>query len=161
VSHTPTRIADDWTPGEADRAFAIEQGLDDGQIAHCAKNFLDHWLAAVKNAAKMDWFAAWRTWVRKDIEHFKSVENIPRDRVPTKPGAKSTKFFAQLGTAQWAAWDKHFRATRGVGPPQDDIRWPTRDDPLRRGYLFDTEWPPGYEPAAAPQPVEQQMEMAA
>jgi len=77
----------------------------------------------------------------------------PEDDAPSPAVivAKSTKFFVQLGTPQWTAWDSHFRAINGVGAPQTDIRWPDQiNSPLRRGYLFDTEFPPAAEPELPP-----------
>jgi uncharacterized protein YdaU (DUF1376 family) len=75
----------------------------------------------------------------------------PEDDAPSPIAtrAKSTKLMVKVGdNPQWKAWEKYFRTTRGVGAPQTDLRWPDRDSPLVRGWLFDSEYPPGYVRAA-------------
>jgi hypothetical protein len=44
-------------------------------------------------------------------------------------------------TAQFAAWDKHHRATRDHSAPTDDIIVNGR---RCRGWRFYAEWPPGH-----------------
>jgi hypothetical protein len=80
----------------------------------------------------------------------------PEDDAPSPAltAAKSAKFFVHLGTPEWTAWDKFFRATKGVGPPQTDIRWPDQDSPLRRGYMFDSQYPPNQKQTNVPLPNE-------
>jgi hypothetical protein len=144
-SDAPKRIAKDWTPSDADRAFAVAQGLDETQTDYQAATFRDHWLQATRNALKKDWAAAWRTWIRKGIEWSKGVENLPRSRVfdatSTKP-IKSVKFFAEINSAAWRAWDKHSRATTGRPAPQADFRPDGPDSRLQRGWFFDSKFPP-------------------
>ena len=38
--------------------------LGEAGVRREAEKFADHWHAATKNAAKLDWLATWRNWVR-------------------------------------------------------------------------------------------------
>lgn len=42
--------------------------------------------------------------------------------------------YVRLGTPQWAAWERHYRETRGMTPPVDASG---------KGWRFPTEYPPG------------------
>lgn len=64
-----SRIPPDWQPGESGMAFAASKGLTNGQAANTLEKFRDHWTAASgQKASKADWQAAWRTWVRNEVE---------------------------------------------------------------------------------------------
>lgn len=64
-----SRLADDWFPSDADRAFAIELGLLPAHLAIEADKFGDYWRAkSGKDATKLDWSATWRNWCRKALE---------------------------------------------------------------------------------------------
>jgi len=57
-----TRLADDWKPDEADRAYALERGIAPDLEA---ENFRDYWLArSGSGAVKLDWSRTWKRWVR-------------------------------------------------------------------------------------------------
>jgi hypothetical protein len=59
-----TRLPDDWQPTQADLNFAVCH-IPEGVISDTAAQFRDHWHAKTgQDACKMDWSAAWRTWVR-------------------------------------------------------------------------------------------------
>lgn len=61
-----TRLPDDWTPSELDRAYATKQGLDADAVA---EKFSNHWLSkAGKDARKVSWSAAFRVWCQRDAE---------------------------------------------------------------------------------------------
>jgi DNA-binding transcriptional ArsR family regulator len=65
-----TRLPEDWQPSDTDRAFAIEQGLSEEEFQREADQFRDHWTATTgAKAAKRDWGAAWRTWVRNEVKY--------------------------------------------------------------------------------------------
>lgn len=50
-------------------AFAASQGLTNGRVASELAKFRDHWTAKTgQDAAKADWQAAWRNWVRRAVE---------------------------------------------------------------------------------------------
>ncbi len=64
-----TRIAADWRPNEEGRKYACQSGYSNEQIDELADAFKDYWTAeAGRRASKRDWSAAWRSWLRKDIE---------------------------------------------------------------------------------------------
>ena len=78
-----TVLAADWTVGEADRAYARDQGLDNAQIGFQEKAFREHWRNPdTKNREKSDWPATWRKWILKAIGWAKGVSKSsagPRD----------------------------------------------------------------------------------
>lgn len=60
------RLPADWQPGQPERKFAIDLGLDPAEIA---PQFCDHWHSASgAKASKTDWNAAWRFWCRNEIK---------------------------------------------------------------------------------------------
>lgn len=64
-----SRIPEDWQPSDEDRAHARSKGLSDAAIAATAEAFRDYWTAeSGQKARKRDWSAAWRTWIRRDLE---------------------------------------------------------------------------------------------
>lgn len=64
-----TRLPEGWQPGPEDIAFAQQQGLTDDEIRDTADRFRDYWTAkAGRDAAKRDWPATWRNWVRRDLD---------------------------------------------------------------------------------------------
>lgn len=64
-----TRIPDDWTLTPELIAFGREKGFDDGRIRDMAEAFVDHWRSSDKpTARKRDWVAAFRQWVRHELE---------------------------------------------------------------------------------------------
>jgi hypothetical protein len=59
------RLPADWSPSDADRAFAKTLGWSDGQIDSEAENFRDYWIAKPgAGGCKLDWPATWRKWIR-------------------------------------------------------------------------------------------------
>ena len=59
------RLASDWSPSDADRAFGKDLGWSDSQIDNEAANFRDYWIAKPgSGGCKLDWPATWRKWVR-------------------------------------------------------------------------------------------------
>lgn len=63
-SRTGTRLPDDWQPSQAERVFAVDQGLDPESTA---SRFRDYWVAQPgARGRKADWPATWRNWCRRD-----------------------------------------------------------------------------------------------
>lgn len=61
------RLAADWTLPAEYLAWALSDRpeFNEALVAREAEKFADHWHAASgKSAAKLDWFATWRNWVR-------------------------------------------------------------------------------------------------
>lgn len=79
----------DWKPSPADIQFAHDKGMTAERIASSAATFRDYWLARGGNiAAKRDWSATWRNWVRSEIER--------RGTAATAPGKPAANGFASL-----------------------------------------------------------------
>jgi len=73
VKKTPTkktgkRLSEDWfLPNEWGEWAMREEGKTRQQVERIASQFKDYWIAkAGQGASKLDWFAAWRNWVRRD-----------------------------------------------------------------------------------------------
>lgn len=61
-----SRLPSDWEPSEANVAYCRKE-RPDLNPATVAENFRDYWSAnAGPTARKLDWDAAWRTWVRRE-----------------------------------------------------------------------------------------------
>jgi uncharacterized protein YdaU (DUF1376 family) len=63
------RLPADWVLPKHFGEWALEEKplLADDDIRKIGENFKDHWISSSgKNATKLDWFAAWRIWVRKE-----------------------------------------------------------------------------------------------
>jgi hypothetical protein len=59
------RLPGDWSPSDADRAFAKSLGWSDSQIDSESANFRDYWIAKPgAGGCKLDWPATWRKWIR-------------------------------------------------------------------------------------------------
>lgn len=60
------RLPVDWRPSDVDLAYCREHRPELDPLA-VAESFRDHWHAeSGQRAAKRDWSAAWRTWVRRE-----------------------------------------------------------------------------------------------
>lgn len=64
-----TRLPDDFELTPERFEFARKERLSDEQIPREFERFRDHWLqASGRNAAKRDWDATWRNWVREAVD---------------------------------------------------------------------------------------------
>jgi uncharacterized protein YdaU (DUF1376 family) len=69
ASGRATRLSADWScPDEwIDWAFTVH-GVDRQRAVRISLSFRDYWTAKPgKDAAKLDWAATWRNWIRKDV----------------------------------------------------------------------------------------------
>jgi hypothetical protein len=79
------RLPEDWVLPDDWRAWAENETqdgrkLDRARIGTEAAKFADFWHAkAGKDAAKVNWLATWRNWIRK------ALENMPLSRTPAAP----------------------------------------------------------------------------
>lgn len=63
------RLPADFTITDDMRQWARENDLDHLDLDGITKNFIDHWNAeSGAKASKLDWVAAWRTWVRRELK---------------------------------------------------------------------------------------------
>ena len=59
--------------------------LDRAEVLACVEAFRDHWTAStVKTAVKLDWDAAFRTWLRRHREYHPELPE-PVDEPPRQP----------------------------------------------------------------------------
>ena len=76
------RLKADWQPSTDNIRHAAGEGFTGPEIARMAENFRDYWTAAAgAKATKLDWSAAWRTWVRNQ-----------RDRNPRRASGNRVAF---------------------------------------------------------------------
>lgn len=90
---TASRLPPDWMPSDADLDFCRTE-RSDLHAADVASRFRDYWSAkAGRDAAKLDWPATWRNWVRNERrsvaqgppqrpEKFDPVAAVNRNRKP-------------------------------------------------------------------------------
>lgn len=131
-----TRIASDWTPSEADRLLAKQEGFSDNEINREALRFRDYWTGrAGSGGVKLDWPATWRNWIRTSGE---KLGKTPIAGISTASG--DVLFEAKFGSPELEAWDEYAIRTKGKALPRN------RDG----GWRVPTRWPPGYKPSDAP-----------
>ncbi len=68
-----SRLPEDWTLPDDWLAWALAERPEFGEagLRKVGESFGDHWRSATgKNATKLDWFAAWRNWVRNQRPPF-------------------------------------------------------------------------------------------
>lgn len=63
-----TRIPDDFAPTPEMLLWAAERAPH-VNIPLSTEKFTNHWIAATKNATKLDWPATWRNWILRDAEN--------------------------------------------------------------------------------------------
>lgn len=80
-SPSGSRLPPDWKAGDAEHAFAAEQGFSPDATARIAEQFRDYWHAvAGSKGRKTDWLATWRNWVRREAEGLKNGAKSHTDR---------------------------------------------------------------------------------
>jgi len=63
-----TRLPDGWSLPDDWRQWAREaHDIDPQRAVRISLSFRDYWHAKPKDATRLDWFATWRNWVRKEI----------------------------------------------------------------------------------------------
>jgi len=64
-----TRLSPEWKLPRSWGQWAIDaEGVDELFVRREADRFRDYWIAKDKNAAKTNWEATWRNWIRKAAE---------------------------------------------------------------------------------------------
>jgi len=62
-----TRLPPDWRLPEDWKAWAVQvHHLEPDRVVRISLTFRDYWIAKAKDAAKVDWLATWRNWIRKE-----------------------------------------------------------------------------------------------
>lgn len=74
-----TRLYADWKLPEEWAEWATIEGMDSLTVRKQESIFRDYWIAkSGKDAAKLDWEATWRNWVRRHLDR-KTVKAQPAD----------------------------------------------------------------------------------
>ena len=64
-----SRLSDDWFLPMDWGQWAVSEGMTEAEIRAESEKFKDYWMArAGPSAAKLDWQATWRNWVRTALE---------------------------------------------------------------------------------------------
>lgn len=71
----PARIAADWQPSEANHAWAKKWGVPAYALELAADAFHTYWTECrTKGALKLDWSAAFRIWMAKDLNRLRALK---------------------------------------------------------------------------------------
>jgi uncharacterized protein YdaU (DUF1376 family) len=132
-----TYLPDDWKPGPEYIAVAKDHGLTDLDIQRDAVKFRNYFTRE-KRQARKDWLATWENWVIRTAE---SLGRVPVAAAPARPAAPSGKW-SDDDSEQYATWDSYIKALGKVGASVIDARPDGPDTPIRRGYRFESEYPP-------------------
>ncbi|GAA2566161.1 hypothetical protein GCM10010435_44160 [Winogradskya consettensis] len=80
-----TRIPADFTPDDSMRDWA-KSNTPNAIVSLETANFVDHWTAkSGKDATKLDWVAAWRTWMRNAQKWSSEGSNRQQSSAPRQP----------------------------------------------------------------------------
>lgn len=101
-----SRLADGFIVPDEWKAWASEQfkGLGSG-VERIASDFVDYWIAVPgAKGVKLDWFATWRNWVRRDLDRRKPGRG--GDLPPPSPAQMSqgNQDLALLGDENGERW---------------------------------------------------------
>jgi uncharacterized protein YdaU (DUF1376 family) len=88
----PFPFAEDWTPDEPFISEAIRLGLPDSRIVAVGESWRDHHRS--RGNQFVDWLAAWRKWVRNELEW--NARRSPRPQQATGPPDDGAAFRAML-----------------------------------------------------------------
>tara|TARA_R110001592_G_scaffold111372_6_gene308485 strand:- start:9486 stop:10301 length:816 start_codon:yes stop_codon:yes gene_type:complete len=95
------RLAADWMLPDDWFAWAVKTRPELGEdgVRTEALKFADHWHAASKNAAKLDWLATWRNWVR-NANAPRNVHSITKSRFNNIPKVNAAELNARADEAK-------------------------------------------------------------
>lgn len=95
-----SRIPENWRPSPEDIKKATDTGYMPEQISDLAEQFVDHWKAkGGKNAAKLDWSATWRNWIKNDIR----FNGLPTDQIHPRGAGRNVRSGSRTQTASLTA----------------------------------------------------------
>lgn len=104
-----TTIDPNWRPNETDRQFARERGFTEAEINRIYPAFVDYWVGkAGANAAKRDWSATWRNWMRNES---KQGKDRPVIAAATAAHIDWDRYVADYSASQGSRWSH-----RKLGP---------------------------------------------
>jgi hypothetical protein len=113
-----TRIPENWQLSDADRAIAAGKGFSWDAIQFTAEKFRNYWLAkAGPSALKVDWSAAWRTWVINEKTRFAEAQSSAAPaslKLRERPRVASED--PRLSSDNWVKALEGFRMSRNWKP---------------------------------------------
>lgn len=90
-----SRLPENWMRSPADIEWQHTEGIPDEFARVVTGEFKDYWLgAAGRNASKVNWSRAWRTWISREWRNNGPRWQRDRGTAPPKPGAPAQ-------TADW------------------------------------------------------------
>jgi hypothetical protein len=126
-----TQIAVDWSPSDAERSFAKQEGFSEFEIGREINKFRDYWTAcAGAKGVKLDWSATWRQWIRSGAERAGKTPPPGSNAGASLPDS----YYAKPDSAQLVAWDEYSKRTTGKTLARD----------RNGGWRVKAEWPPGH-----------------
>lgn len=113
------------------REYGATLGFTDAELDREEQRFIRH--AKQNDRRQSDWDLTAENWLDKGAEFAGKAPKVDPEKAAA---ALKSMFYAAAESPQLAAWDEHYRATRGR---------PCARDP-NGGWYFETEWPPGHAP---------------
>lgn len=113
------------------REYGVTLGFTDAELDREEQRFIRH--AKQNDRRQSDWDLTAENWLDKGAEFAGKAPKVDPEKAAA---ALKSMFYAAAESPQLAAWDEHYRATRGR---------PCARDP-NGGWYFETEWPPGHAP---------------
>lgn len=116
-----SRLPANWALTKEQIAWTLEKRpkWDRAHVLHVAETFRDHWTAeAGAKARKLDWAAAWRTWVGKERSN------------PERKAGGSIEARNEASVADWQPPETADTATRAQEWPAGEGPWWLDDDAL-------------------------------
>lgn len=126
-----TRLPEGWRPSGEDWQYGLDLGLTSDECERLLRDMKD-WSATAPAGKKLDWSRTWQVWVRREADKL--------GRKPAGSGStpKKASVFVELGSDEWDAW-KAYKG--GARIPVHEAR--ADDGTMRRGWYFESRWPPG------------------
>jgi hypothetical protein len=83
-----------------DPGWHRDNGWTDGQAGYELEKFRDYWCAKARDAAKLDWQATWRNWLRKAAESGHGPRTTPGEPWQAPVSTTSQRVSAALRLAE-------------------------------------------------------------
>lgn len=90
-ARSATRITDDFVPSAELYAYATGKGVDRGEADAMTERFILYWQTTPKNALKIDWDKAWKSWLLGDLASGKVGAPRAPDGTKQSPSTFRTK----------------------------------------------------------------------
>ncbi len=107
-----SRLPEDWHLTDELEAYALSKGIPRDKIPEEVEGFRDHWNSkSGKDATKLDWEAAWRTWVKRSCD-WKGYK-------PPASGGRAAEAVEFIPThdGRWPLLAERYTREHGKSPP--------------------------------------------